>query len=50
MARATKRNKAIREQLEPGKVYVVDEALELLKKLSNVKFSESVDVAQVLNV
>ena len=50
MARASKRNKAIREQLEPGKVYVVDEALELLKKFSNVKFKESVDVAIRLGV
>ena len=45
MASSTKRNKAIREQLEPGKLYLVDEALELLKKLSGVKFKESVDVA-----
>lgn len=50
MAKASKRNKAIREQVEPGKVYLVDEALELLKKLSNVKFTESVDVAIKLGV
>lgn len=50
MARASKRNKAIREQLEPGKVYVIEEALELLKKLSSVKFAESVDVAIRLGV
>lgn len=50
MAMASKRNKAIREQIEPGKVYVVDEALELLKKFSNVKFKESVDVAIRLGV
>ena len=50
MASASKRNKAIREQLEPGKVYVVEEALELVKKLSNVKFTESVDVAIKLGV
>lgn len=50
MASVTKRNKAIREQLEPGKVYLVDEALELLKKLSSVKFTESVDVAVRLGV
>ena len=50
MAKASKRNKAIREQLESGKVYVVDEALELLKKFSNVKFKESVDVAIRLGV
>jgi len=50
MAGASKRNKAIREQLETGKVYLVDDALELLKKLSNVKFKESVDVAIRLGV
>lgn len=50
MAKASKRNKAIREQLESGKVYVVDEALELLKKFSDVKFKESVDVAIRLGV
>jgi len=50
MAKLSKRNKAIHEQLEPGKVYVVDDALELLKKFSNVKFKESVDVAIRLGV
>jgi large subunit ribosomal protein L1 len=50
MANSSKRNKAIREQVELGKVYVVDEALELLKKMSNVKFTESVDVAIRLGV
>jgi large subunit ribosomal protein L1 len=50
MARSSKRNKAIREQLETGKVYLVEEAFELLKKLSSVKFRESVDVAIRLGV
>jgi large subunit ribosomal protein L1 len=50
MARASKRNRAIREQVEPGKVYLVDEALELLKKVSNAKFTESVDVAVRLGI
>lgn len=50
MAKASKRNEAIREQLEAGKVYPVEDALELLKKLSNVKFRESVDVAIRLGV
>lgn len=50
MARSSKRNKAIHEQLESGKVYLVDDALELLKKLSKVKFKESVDVAIKLGV
>ncbi len=50
MASSSKRFKAIREQLEPGKIYVLEEALELLKKTSNVKFTESVDVAIRLGV
>jgi len=50
MARLSKRNKAIREQLEAGKVYLVEEAFELLKKTSSVKFKESVDVAIRLGV
>ncbi len=50
MTRMSKRFKAIREQVEPGKVYAVDEALALLKDLSKVKFTESVDVAVKLGV
>ena len=50
MANSSKRNKAIREQIEPGKIYGVDEALEMLKKFSNLKFKESVDVAIRLGV
>ena len=50
MARVSKRNKAIREQLESGKIYMVEEAFELLKKMSSVKFRESVDVAIRLGV
>ena len=50
MARLSKRVKAIREQLEPGKVYDVDEALGILKNASKVKFTESVDVAIRLGI
>ena len=50
MANSSKRNNAIREQIEPGKIYGIDEALELLKKFSNLKFKESVDVAIRLGV
>jgi large subunit ribosomal protein L1 len=46
----SKRIRAIREQIEPGKVYGVDEALDLLKSFSKVKFTESVDVAIRLGV
>lgn len=50
MARIGKRLKSIREQVEAGKVYDLDEALELLKKSSKLKFVESVDVAIRLGV
>lgn len=50
MAGMSKRKKAIREQVDRSKVYSVAEALELLKKTSNVKFTESVDVAIRLGV
>jgi large subunit ribosomal protein L1 len=42
--------KAIREQVVPGKAYPIDEALEILKGTSKVKFTESVDVAIRLGV
>ena len=50
MAQAGKRMKAIREQIERGKAYGIDEALELLKGASKVKFTESVDVSIRLGV
>ncbi|MBT8041230.1 MAG: 50S ribosomal protein L1 [Gammaproteobacteria bacterium] len=50
MSRSGKRMNAIREQLEPGKAYSLDEALELLKGSSKVKFTESVDVAIRLGI
>ncbi|MEM9304626.1 MAG: 50S ribosomal protein L1 [Pseudomonadota bacterium] len=50
MARLSKRLRAIQEQIEPGKAYSVEEALDLLKQTSKVKFKESVDVAVILGV
>lgn len=50
MAKLTKRQKAIQEKLESGKQYAASEAFSLLKELSSVKFSESVDVAVNLGV
>ncbi len=49
MARS-KRLRAIREKIEPGKNYSIDEALDLLKSSSQLKFTESVDVAIRLGV
>jgi len=50
MAKLSKRAKAIREKLESGKIYAADEAFGLLKELSTVKFSESVEVSVNLGV
>jgi large subunit ribosomal protein L1 len=49
MARS-KRLRALREKIEPGKLYGVDEALEMLRSMSQVKFTESVDVSIRLGV
>lgn len=46
----SKRQKAINEKLEPGKQYDVIEAFGLLKEISSVKFSESVEVSVNLGV
>ena len=45
MAKLSKRRRAINEKVELGKVYQPEEAFSLLKELSSVKFSETVDVA-----
>jgi large subunit ribosomal protein L1 len=50
MAKLSKRAKAIREKLEAGKFYSIDEALELLKSMPPVKFEQSVDVSVNLGV
>ena len=50
MAKLSKRMQAIRAKLVPGKFYPIDEALDLLKDLSGVKFREAVDVAVNLGV
>lgn len=46
----SKRIKAIKEKVEAGKHYAIDEALQLLKDVSSVKFNESVDVSVNLGV
>lgn len=50
MAKETKRAKAIKEKVTPGKLYTIEDALDLLKALSTVKFTESVDVSVNLGV
>jgi large subunit ribosomal protein L1 len=46
----SKRQKAINEKVEPGKLYAADEAFAILKEVSSVKFSESVEVAVNLGI
>lgn len=50
MAKLSKRFKAIKEKLEHGKFYAIEDALNLLKDLPRAKFVESVDVAVNLGV
>lgn len=50
MAKLSKRARAIREKIEAGKQYAAEEAFVLLKELSTIKFSESVDVSVNLGV
>jgi large subunit ribosomal protein L1 len=50
MGATTKRQKALSEKLEHGRIHGLEEALGLLKQLSTVKFDESVDVSVNLGV
>lgn len=50
MAKLSKRIRAIRDQIEADKVYSIDEALSTLKKVSTVKFAESVEIAINLGI
>jgi large subunit ribosomal protein L1 len=50
MAAVAKRQKAWKEQLQPGKQYPIDEALALVKQFATAKFDESVEVAINLGV
>lgn len=50
MAKLSKRARAIKEKVDASKQYVAEEAFALLKELSSVKFTESVDVAVNLGI
>jgi len=50
MAKLSKRRRAINEKVELGKLYPIEDALNLLKDLSTVKFPETVDVAVNLGI
>lgn len=50
MAKLNKRQQAVKEKIEHGKQYAIDEAMALLKDMPKAKFTESVDVAVNLGV
>lgn len=50
MAKLTKRQKAFREKIEAGKLYDINDALNLLKDVPAAKFEQSVEVAVNLGV
>lgn len=50
MAKITKRQRAINEKIDSTKQYAIEDAVALLKELSNVKFAETVDVAISLGI
>lgn len=50
MAKLSKRTQAIREKIEAGKAYAIDDALNLLKDFPKAKFNESVDVSINLGI
>jgi large subunit ribosomal protein L1 len=50
MAKLTKRLKAAQAAVQPGKLYGLEEALNIVKSNAKAKFSESVDVAVRLGI
>ena len=50
MAKLSKRLRAIKEKVEPGKQYSFDEAVSLLKECATTRFNESVELAVNLGI
>ncbi len=50
MTKLSKRQKAINEKVEAGKLYPIEDAVALLKEVSTVKYTETVDIAVNLGV
>ena len=50
MTKLTKRQKAIAEKVEAGKVYSIEEAVAVLTEVSTVKFKEALDVSINLGI
>ena len=50
MAKLSKRVRAFKEKVEPGKAYPLEEAVALLKEFGTAKFNETVEIAVNLGV
>ena len=50
MAKLSKRVKAFKEKVEPGKAYPLADAVAMLKEFSTVKFNETVEIAINLGI
>ena len=50
MAKLSKRVRAFKEKVEPGKAYPLAEAVSMLKEFSTVKFNETVELAVNLGI
>ncbi len=50
MAKLSKRKQAIKDKIEPGKQYPLDEAVNLLKECATAKFNESIEVSVNLGI
>jgi large subunit ribosomal protein L1 len=50
MAKLSKRLRAIKDKIEPGKQYPLEEAVSLLKECATAKFNESIEVAINLGI
>ncbi|MBT4520895.1 MAG: 50S ribosomal protein L1 [Halieaceae bacterium] len=50
MAKLSKRVRAFKEKVEPGKAYPIEAAVSMLKEFSTVKFNETVEVAVNLGI
>ena len=50
MAKLSKRVRAFKEKVDPAKAYALDDAVQLLKEFSTVKFNETVELAVNLGI
>ena len=50
MPTKSRRFEELKNKLEPGKIYTVDEAFQMVKELANAKFDETIEVAVKLGI